>query len=360
MPDISRRSLLAALAGAPLDGWIPLFDGHSLTGWEANDPSSWRVESGAIVADGPKSHLFYKNGDFRNFEFSAEVLTGPRANSGIFFHTRYQEAGWPSQGLQVEINSSAEPQRTGSLFGVRNIYKQLASDGEWFTLLVSVRGNGVQIRLNDVLLVDYLEPAPPQHAAGQPNGRVLARGTFALQCHDPVSKARFRNIRVRRLPDLVASATREAPVSDETSQRLLNLMSRTVPVIDYRVRLEGRDIEDVLTRYRHMGFGCGILVGSAKEAAALRGQPCFVGLEASGPDWRRQLTPDFDYVAGPGMVGNAAGEAIEIGNETTVASVKQAKAAGVKFVLGGGGRLAHAMAVAEECQLGWRDFFLPS
>ncbi|TMI85786.1 MAG: DUF1080 domain-containing protein, partial [Bacteroidetes bacterium] len=32
-------------------------------------------------------------------------------------------------------------------------------------------------------------------------GRVLSRGTFALQGHDPNSKVYFKNIMVRPLPD---------------------------------------------------------------------------------------------------------------------------------------------------------------
>jgi len=209
------------VAGADaMDGWVSLFDGQSLNGWKVNRPTSWRVEDGAIVADGERSHLFYTGGEFKNFELSAEVMTRPRANSGIFFHTRYQAEGWPADGFQVEINNTAlidgkyrEPQKTGSLFGVRNVYKQFVNDGEWFTLLVTVRGNNVQVRLNDMLLVDYLEPAPPLRAYSQPSGRILGRGTFALQCHDPGSKAMFRNLRVRRLPDSMASATVSAPLS---------------------------------------------------------------------------------------------------------------------------------------------------
>ncbi len=69
---------------------------------------------------------------------------------------------------------------------------------------VAVRGKNVQVRLNGMLLVDYTEPVPPVIPEGNEAGRFLDRGTFALQCHDAGSKARFRNIRVRPLPDNVA------------------------------------------------------------------------------------------------------------------------------------------------------------
>src|SRR5882757_7723323 len=99
---LSLRSILCALVMLPLLSpaigkaaeaeWISLFDGKTLTGWEANEsPATWVVEDGAIVTKGPRSHLFYTgpvaNHDFKNFELIAEVLTIPGSNSGIYFHT---------------------------------------------------------------------------------------------------------------------------------------------------------------------------------------------------------------------------------------------------------------------------------
>ena len=37
--------------------------------------------------------------DFENFELTAEVKTKPGTNSGIYFHTAWQETNWPSQGF---------------------------------------------------------------------------------------------------------------------------------------------------------------------------------------------------------------------------------------------------------------------
>ena len=41
------------------DEWISLFDGETLEGWTANEsPDSWKIEEGAIVTAGVRSHLF--------------------------------------------------------------------------------------------------------------------------------------------------------------------------------------------------------------------------------------------------------------------------------------------------------------
>ena len=95
--------LSCATAAEP--GFVSLFDGKSLAGWKANEnPASWRVVDGGIVCRGERSHLFYVGDDparpaeFKDFHFKAEVLTKPNANSGIFFHTAWQDTGWPAKG----------------------------------------------------------------------------------------------------------------------------------------------------------------------------------------------------------------------------------------------------------------------
>ncbi|MEP6584951.1 MAG: DUF1080 domain-containing protein, partial [Ginsengibacter sp.] len=80
--------------------WISLFDGKSLSGWKVgNHPETFKIEDGMIAVNGETAHLFYdgavKNHDFKNFEFKADVMTLPGSNSGIYFHTAYQEGGWP-------------------------------------------------------------------------------------------------------------------------------------------------------------------------------------------------------------------------------------------------------------------------
>ena len=74
------------------DGWISLFDGKTLNNWKASEnPATFRVDSGMIIVNGPRAHLFYEGDvmkhDFKNFEFKAVLMTTPGSNSGIFIHT---------------------------------------------------------------------------------------------------------------------------------------------------------------------------------------------------------------------------------------------------------------------------------
>jgi hypothetical protein len=194
-------------------GWRDLFNGRDLDGWRASEnQGTFTVnEDGVIVVHGQRSHLFYtgpvEDADFTNFEFCADVMTTPGSNSGIFFHTAYQETGWPSQGYECQVNQTfqADPKKTGSLYNVVNIDAKdnPAKDNEWYTQQIIVRGKHIVVNIITGIdsgkrevhkVVDYTEP--DQLDRQQPR---LSHGTFALQGHDPNSLVYFRNIRVRPL-----------------------------------------------------------------------------------------------------------------------------------------------------------------
>jgi hypothetical protein len=186
------------------DGWISLYDGATFDGWKPTTEhvESFRIEDGAIVANGERAHLFYdgpvENHNFTNFEFMAEVMTMPNANSGLYFHTEYQEEGWPSKGYESQINNSydTDPRRTGSLYAVDDVAEVHVGDNEWFDYYIKVEGKTVTIKINGETLTDYTEPENAEREE-EMTGRRLSSGTFAIQAHDPGSEVHIRNIRVR-------------------------------------------------------------------------------------------------------------------------------------------------------------------
>jgi hypothetical protein len=153
-----------------------------------------------IVVNGPVAHLFYvgdaQNHNFKNFHFKIDVMTFPKANSGLYFHTKYQEEGWPKHGYEAQVNNShTDWRRTGSLYAIQDVREAPAKDNVWFTEEIIVRGKQIVIKVDGKTLVDYTEPE------GTTGDRRLSHGTFALQGHDPGSKVRYKNIRVKVLPD---------------------------------------------------------------------------------------------------------------------------------------------------------------
>lgn len=202
LPAAEPNTLTPAESAA---GWHLLFDGKSLDGWKASEvPGTFTVADGAIVVKGPRSHLFYTGAvashDFKNFELSVDVLTKPKANSGVYFHTEWQAEGWPFKGYEVQVNNShPDPRRTASLWSIKDNLEAVATDDVWFTMVIRVEGRHITASVDGKPVVDFTEPdpwTPPANLAG----RRLAHGTFALQGHDPGSEIHYRNIKVRLLP----------------------------------------------------------------------------------------------------------------------------------------------------------------
>ena len=224
--------LLAALAlltptgsltrAADGEGFTPIFNGKDLTGWKANSetPDAFVVEDGLLKVHKGKAHLFYMGEDgkasFKNFELKARVKTMPGANGGVYFHTEYQESGWPEKGFECQVNSThKDPKKTGSLYGVVNVLvlapgqaapagsldnkvmeKAPSTDGEWFDYHITVKDKTVTLKVNGKTTVEWIQPEgfdPATALKGMP-GRKLGAGTIGLQSHDPDSVTYYEKI----------------------------------------------------------------------------------------------------------------------------------------------------------------------
>lgn len=186
------------------DGWVSLFDGKTLNGWKASEnPGTFSVENGSIKVAGVRAHLYYdgpvKKHDFKNFEFKAQVMTKPGSNSGIYFHTVFQEKGFPDRGFEVQVNNShTDWKRTGGLYDIKDTRQVYVGDDVWYTQYIRVEGKHIVVKINDVVVSDWTQPEgfiPPKNHIG----RYIASGTFALQGHDPKSTVFYKDIMVRPL-----------------------------------------------------------------------------------------------------------------------------------------------------------------
>ena len=111
---------LALTAESSSHTWITMFNGQDLSGWKANpeNPDSFHVEDGVLVVDGPRCHLFWigdpensEDEQLTNFHWHAKVKTMPKANGGLYFHTQYEESGWPSAGYECQVNQTHKDQK---------------------------------------------------------------------------------------------------------------------------------------------------------------------------------------------------------------------------------------------------------
>ena len=218
--------VLSGCIATPIDAQaqepLSLFDGETLDGWKvtAENPESFRIEDGAIVAEGPRAHLFYdgEHGtEFTDFVLSLKVKTKPGANSGVYFHTAYQADDWPRVGLEAQVNATqSDYRKTGSIYAIADVRaysddtevpamgvdsnayvtREAAphADDEWFNYQIRVEDGTASTRVNGELLVQWRQPDDWPDA-----DRRLSSGTFGLQAHDPDSKVYFKDITVMPL-----------------------------------------------------------------------------------------------------------------------------------------------------------------
>ena len=198
-------ALLSLNLSAQNGEWIELFNGKNMDGWKISDnPASFNVEDGVIKVDGPRAHAFYEgevgNHDFKNFELMVEVKTMPKANSGIFFHTVFQETGWPNKGYEVQVNQShGDWRKTGSLYSFNDVKEVFVKDDEWYTEHIIVKGDQVTVKINGKTVMEYDESEDKNRPANA-GEKKIDRGTFALQAHDPESVIYYRSVKVKILP----------------------------------------------------------------------------------------------------------------------------------------------------------------
>lgn len=199
-PAVGYRSAGAETVTVDGKPWQVLFNGENLEGWRPSEenPGSFKVDGGKIVVDGPRGHLFYDgpvaNADFKDFHLRAEVYTYPKANSGVFLHTRWQARGWPGAGYEAQVNAThGDRIKTGSIYGVANVMDQAPhEDKKWFLYEIIVEGKRLELRVDGRKVMEHTE----RDVRGQ---RRLSSGTIALQAHDPDSRIYYRNIYVRPL-----------------------------------------------------------------------------------------------------------------------------------------------------------------
>ena len=111
--------LLLALLTTTLiaqDGFVPLFNGKDLTGWEG-DPKLWSVTDGTITGNNPapdamphNSFLIWRAGTVKDFELRATIRITGDNNTGIQYRSRLlpEVSPYAITGYQCDIHPAIE------------------------------------------------------------------------------------------------------------------------------------------------------------------------------------------------------------------------------------------------------------
>ncbi len=174
-----------------------------------DDFSNWRVVAAApdeaagpheIVISGNKVMLWGPSDtslplpELRNFVLSASVMAEPGSASSLWFH-HGKEYGY--EVVIGELRLDGAPHTTGSLNGVVDVLVSPVPAGGWFDLEVAVQGKHILVKINDVAVVDYTEPADVKRPI-EGMGR-LGSGTFVIDSY--AGTTHFRDLKFRQLPD---------------------------------------------------------------------------------------------------------------------------------------------------------------
>ncbi|UCF36601.1 MAG: DUF1080 domain-containing protein [Acidobacteriota bacterium] len=168
------------------EGWILLFDGESMFGWQAESKVDWRIEEGAIVASSGEMGLLRTLATFGDFVLRLEYRADVKTNSGIFLRTAptCTDPGPAGQCYEFNIAPPDNPFPSGSL--VRLLKTEAAvQEGDWHDVEIRVEGGQIAGRIDGADVLSFTDPVP------------LGRGHIGLQLNQ--GKVEFRSIKLKPL-----------------------------------------------------------------------------------------------------------------------------------------------------------------
>lgn len=186
-----------------LSDWESLFDGTTFDGWEG-DLTKFRIEDGAIVAGNlatalDRNYFLCTTERYDHFELELKVkLVGEDANAGIQIRTERMPDDTEVMGYQADMGQ----QYWGCLYDEsrrKRVLQQPAPDlitkiikkDDWNDYRIRCEGKHIQLWLNGVQTVDYME-----EEAG-----IAQTGIIAVQIHSgKPAEASYKDIRIRKLP----------------------------------------------------------------------------------------------------------------------------------------------------------------
>lgn len=164
-------------------GWISLFDGNSLFGWDVPEKANWHVEDNCIVADSGDICLLQTPFAFDDFELRCDFHLAEGGNSGVFLRTAEDAANPAMDTYELNICDSHETHKTGSLVGRHVAENVPAVEGDWHTFHVVCSGPKIRVSLDDKQIVDFKDETPSLRKSGRiglqmNKGRIAFRNVF--------------------------------------------------------------------------------------------------------------------------------------------------------------------------------------
>ena len=242
-------------------------------------------------------------------------ITGQaRTEEGAVAAVRFCESA-PRAGYEVVLRNGPIDGtiKTGSLLHVRNLYRSLAKDGEWFDFSIAVRGNNIGVQIGGVDVVCYTEPEAPWRSA-ELAGQRIGRGKISFA--GVKGKVELRGLDIEALPAGLKNPADTLPPVDEQVDSIIRLQQRDFPVIDYHVHLKGgltKEMAHAMSMNYGINYGVapnageggvGRMLANDEEVYAyykeISGEPFLFGVQGEGRRWTQTFSAEalgiFEYL----------------------------------------------------------------
>ena len=250
------------------------------------------------------------NKSYKNFILKGQARTEEGSEAALYFHLESQKSGYEVVLRNGPIDGTI---KTGSLLSVRNLYRSLAEDGEWFDFEVAVRDKNIVIKINGTDVVWYTEPLTPYRTVVHEYKRI---GKGPIGVRGKVGKVAFRALQIEPLSlDARNIDDVEMPVNERTDA-VIRFQQKNFPVIDYHVHLKGGLTKEMA---HQMSLRYGINYGVAPNAGEggvgrmladdkevyeyydeVKDMPFLRGVQGEGRRWTHTFSQEalnkFDYL----------------------------------------------------------------
>jgi len=200
------------------EGFLPLFDGKSLSGWkgykQANPPANWKAENGELIVrpgSGGGGDISTAK-EYADFDLRLEWNVSKNGNSGIIYRSGGDyDACWKT-GPEYQVfddfrggQGQAGPHSAGAMYDMYIPSKFVSKPpGEWNETRIVAKGSHIEHWLNGTKIVetevgseDWNSRYDKSKFKAFPEFARKKKGYILLQDHG--AELRFRNIRIKEL-----------------------------------------------------------------------------------------------------------------------------------------------------------------
>lgn len=186
----------------PDDGFVPMFDGKTLTGWKTT--GNWVVEDDGMVALHPRpgEHGWQRYDaylttarKYKDFVLDLEFKFNKSGNSGVFLRVgdpmSQVKSGFEVQILDTHGKPNPGPHDCGGVIGTAAPSKNMVKPaGEWNRYIITCRGNHLTVELNGQQIIDLeLDKSALKDRPSE--------GYIGFQ--DEAKRVWYRNVRIKEL-----------------------------------------------------------------------------------------------------------------------------------------------------------------